>query len=80
MIKDYHVERAAYAIYCEFIRGAVGTIMPMRDENGVILKDSNGRPIPETPEAAMRRRWERAPDETRESFRREATAALMAAQ
>lgn len=73
------IERSAFAIYCEFIRGAVGTVMLLRDEDGRVITDSAGNGIRETPEQAATRRWNRAPEATRESFRREAVAALRAA-
>lgn len=73
------VERSAFAIYCEFIRHAVGTRKYVRSPEGNVMKDEGGEPIKETLEQASRRRWNEATETTRESFRREALAALRAA-
>ena len=61
MIVD-RVEAAAFAIYCEFIRGGIGSLISKT----------------ETPEQACVRRWNRLPLSTRNSFTNEARAALSA--
>ncbi len=73
------VERSAFAIYCEFIRHGSGSLKYLLDHEGNIMRDRTGEPIPEAPEQACRRRWSEATETTRESFRREAIAALRAA-
>lgn len=73
------IERSAFAIYCEFIRHGSGSLRHLRDPDGKIICDDRGKGIPETPEQACRRRWNEASETTRESFRREAMAALRAA-
>lgn len=63
-------DRAAFAIFRVFIAGAVGTCRYKRDEAGNLIE--------ETPADAAARRWADAPEKTRESFRREAVAAVLA--
>ncbi|ESZ60671.1 hypothetical protein NL532_24215 [Mesorhizobium sp. C120A] len=72
------VERAAFAIYTQFICGGYPT-RQMRDGNGRPATDLDGRPFMETPAEAAARRWLAAPELTRERFRNEAIAALEAA-
>lgn len=66
-----HIERAAFAIYRNFIAGAVGTCRVVRDEFG--------NEVRETPDDAALRRWLEAPELTRQRFRADAVAALEAA-
>lgn len=73
------IERSAFAIYCEFIRHGSGSLSFRRDPEGKFIRDDGGGLIPETHEQACRRRWNEATETTRESFRREAAAALRAA-
>lgn len=73
------VERAAVAIYREFIAHAVGTLWQKRGHDGRRLYTPDGRPVVESHEEATLRRWQAAPERTRAQFRREAAAALEAA-
>lgn len=72
------VERAALAIYTQFICGGY-PMRQVRDGMGRPATDHEGRPIMETQSEAAARRWLAAPELTRERFRREAAAALEAA-
>lgn len=62
------VEAMAFAIYAEFIRNASGSLRK--------CQDVFGNWEAETPEEATLRRWDNALPAVRESFRREAMAAL----
>lgn len=72
----------AFSIYREFIAGGIGTRRHKRDQDGHLMWtiDRSGRRVPleETPDEAAERRWFEAPEKTRESFRREASAAICA--
>lgn len=72
------IERAAFAIYTQFLRGGY-PVRQLRDGNGRPVTDHDGRPIFETLEVAAARRWRAAPELTRERFRKDAIAALEAA-
>ena len=61
------LEEVAFAIYREFIRHGIGTCLA-------------GRWGQETSEEACARRWERLPAATRDSFLREAYAAIAAVE
>jgi hypothetical protein len=66
------IERSAFAIYREFIRGGHGTRKWLLTEDGNLDR-------PETADEAAQRRWRDMPELSRERFRNEAMAALEAA-
>lgn len=71
------IERAAFAIYTQFLCGGY-PVRQLRDGMGRPATDLDGRPFFETPAEAAARRWLAAPELTRERFRKEAAAALAA--
>ncbi len=75
---DDAVERAAFAIFSEFISRASGTLRQKRGRDGRLMWDGD-RPLAETPYEAASRRWLEAPELTRARFRQEAALALEAA-
>lgn len=62
-------EKVAFAIYNQFIRGGVGTCTTYK---------RGSEAVKETPEDAAKRRWHFAQPSVKESFRREADAAIKA--
>lgn len=66
------VEATAFSMFCEFIRGAVGTRRLYRTKGGDL--------VPETLEQACLRRWQEAAETVREEFQTEAKAAIRVAQ
>lgn len=62
------IELAAFRIYQAFIRNAIGTLAYARDRDGRVMG-------PETPEQAALRRWNSAPQSTRNEFIEYAKAA-----
>ena len=77
MIDEQQIETAAFAIYRQFIRNGAGSLMARR-ENGRIVVDGMGKPAPETPDEAVERRWRWLTEPQKDSYRREALAALEA--
>lgn len=75
-----HIERAAKAIYSQFVAHGIGTCQWLRDDGGNIVKDRFGASVRETPAQAVERRWAQMPEASRHRFRHEAVAALEAAQ
>ena len=73
MIDEQQIEAAAFAIYRQFIRNGAGSRMARR-----IVVDGMGKPVPETPDEAVERRWRWLTETQKESYRREALAALEA--
>lgn len=72
------VERGAFAIYRQFIRGGVGTVKPLFADDGQIITDGRGKPLRETYDQAALRRWNELAENSRESYRQEAIACLRA--
>jgi len=62
------IELAAFRVYQVFIRNAVGTRMYVRDRDGKVIGE-------ETFEQASLRRWNAAPQKTRDEFIEYAKAA-----
>jgi hypothetical protein len=60
-------ERVAFAIFRTFIRNGIGSCM---------VRNANGRQVPETPEEAAVRRWRRLSQKARDGFLAEARAAI----
>ena len=72
------VEQVAFSIWAHFVRHGAGSLKPIRNEDGSLAKDASGKPIPETIEQCLSRRWACLPEATRQSFMGEAVAAINA--
>lgn len=68
MNPEAYLEEAAFRAFQVFIRNGAGSLMPLRDASGAIMKDAAGRPIPESYEQCIARRWRWAPQATRDEF------------
>lgn len=73
------IDNCAFAIYRQFISGAVGTCRQKRDDQGRLIWISAGVPFRETPDEAAIRRWHEMPELSRQRFREEAEACLAVA-